>query len=373
MKLIFCLAAFDDGSVNTAKQFLLSCRALIGKENIFWASFKSDELLDMRNASGDFINAFKDMMSALSAKNIRVAVLSANMRNSSQIASVSPRPANTGGNSGDVNKVIPKGIPVSTVMGERPIHIPLHRTNCGKIPGVIKYAINLIDEQGKKPFVLLVDDYLYKDTKFMDHVRRWIQEKLSQDINVRICVVPENVMIQSTTDVDTFFTTLRIIDDILVCKGSLFVGMESANVIYLANSIDRPRSSILRAIENVIIINVFDFTYINFDGTSMVKKYLECLKTKTVLFTCEDCRDKVLEQESLLVGNGQNDEKWQINLKIVKSIGFVVCAPCALACHEDRGHTVKPISSSFCINKKECLCHFNRDFKVRTIDKCDLC
>lgn len=229
----------------------------------------------MVRVENDFNSSFKNMKNELRQDGFHIAGLCANMRNSKQIAQVGVK------YSSDVlrmNKAIPT-LPSATVVGPIPRVISLDYHECDKrLVPAIQHGFDLLNENFRASCVILHTRHFNSND-----IRKKLQEKFDNENNEKgIDIFPPQQKDNSASmELPQF---LGNPNNILVTNAKYFIGCEAPNVIFCISDddydtdfydyTDAARCNLMRAVSNLIIINVIknsSFQY-TFDGAVVEPK-----------------------------------------------------------------------------------------------------
>ena len=207
---------------------------------------------DTAFVSDDFNTAFEEFKNHLTEQGMVLPVLSTNMRNQKNIVSVTVQGGYVDYKVKDFIKKLECG---STVVGEIPSLVKIKRHDWAtKKCEVLKHVIDSMKKKNNKNIVVL-------------HGAQLKSEDLKSDLinitNKTIVVypTPKNKQ-QGIANIQTFIQNDNCI---LVTRSRYFNGSESSNVIYIekADGVTSTRSSLMRAVEHLTIIQIINNATIN--------------------------------------------------------------------------------------------------------------
>lgn len=323
------LDGYGNESIQMAQDFVSRCHRLVKEENLLWVAFQSNTFADMCGVKDGFNTAFTSMMKSLEEEGFHLARLSSNMRNTKEISQVK---VDNETRDWKMNNIMTKL--TSSTVGKIPLMILVHKNDfdCETQLGqqAIQHALSSIDKNIENLVV-------FHDNTF---VTTEIKKRLAQATSKDIIMYPAKDSEQSIKDLKRFLVKNKkpVKDEkILLLHEVFFVGCEASNIIYVTNDYNNSsaRCSILRATQNLIMVNVFSGDYGNeftFKGFNVETKFLRCQNQLQVYGYGYECKTCLNKNESL----DEEDEEEDAKVSDV-----VVCKSCKYACHQ--GHTLKRI------------------------------
>lgn len=251
-------------------ELLKRCRQQLKSEsNLFWISLQSNLLADLSHVTLDFANAIQDFKAEMKTDRWLLPSLHANMRNQKNIANIQVQ---KGAYAGEMQNLIEKLQSGSSLLGEVPIlfKVRVYDWNIKK-NDIIKNCFDLMNKKSTKNVVVLWDeDYLLKNVA--DDIKSVIQDK-------KVVVYPSKQSKKETISNVKYFVEKNGL--ILVAKNIYVNGCEFPNVIYINWGYEGVRNSVLRGVENILVVQLVSDYDANFSGIKEDNRYFEAKIIKT--------------------------------------------------------------------------------------------
>ena len=235
----------------TLKEGISRCRKHLEKnQRILWISFQSNLLTDTADVSEGFKNEFKQVKKSLASHGWLLPTLNVNMRNQRNIARV--KVESDKANFYQMQYLLPLLNDNTLLVGEVPVEVKLEKRFWeNQKHRVFKYVIDQMNEKNDKNILFL----LSQDAKIEDVAG--ILKTISNSTVLMYPIVKDKKL--GEANVKAFIEDSNII---LVTHDELFNGCETSKVVYIKmgdlNILRDIKSSIRRAIEHLIIVNVTD-------------------------------------------------------------------------------------------------------------------
>ena len=205
----------------------------------------------MSYVKDDFQKAFQETKEELEKKGWILPTLEVNMRNQVNIANIK---VEKGDSAYNMQSSINKLPSASSVVGDVPslFNIKIDVWNKRK-EEILKHCIELIEKKSDKNIVILHDDY-YGFEDLEKTLKSAVKDK-----TILTYPSPSQTKKQSVQNVIDFSQQNN---HILVTKHKYFNGCEACNLIFLCFNPLGTRNSLMRAVQNVICIQVGGFAKI---------------------------------------------------------------------------------------------------------------
>ena len=245
--LFFILAGdYDASSVKRAEDFVSNCRRwLESNSKLFWVAFQSNLLSDLSKVEPGFNKSFEQAKENFSMEGWALPMLRSNMRNQVNIGNIK---IEKGSSLLDMQTSINKLPAASSVVGEVPLLVNVSPSNWPtKKEQILEHTIALMCKKNDKNIVILYDsDYYFKDIE--KSVRNVVTNKTVLEYPSK-----KGGKKQSVQNVHQFAQQKN---HILVTNRKYFNGCEASNVLYLSYGDYGIRNCSMRAVQNLITINV---------------------------------------------------------------------------------------------------------------------
>jgi len=236
---------YDESSVNLVKAFIQNSRLKLQSDsNLFWVALQSNTLADTNNVRIGFDEALNAMKEELAKDGWILPQLESNMRNQINISNINDE--SSGG--WEMQSSIQTLKSGTNIVGELPIHFKVrsHSEWEKKKDNILNYCVQEMNKKDKKNVVILHDDgSCFKDVG--KDLKRLIKDKT-------VIEYPSND--GKKKDIQNIRDFIEKDDHILFTKRDYFNGCESSNIVYLNDSTDGLRNSVMRAVKNLILVDV---------------------------------------------------------------------------------------------------------------------
>ena len=219
--------------------------------NLFWVALQSNTLADTSDVRDGFKKALRKMKDDLTKDGWILPQLESNMRNQINISNINVEKG-FGGN--EMQNSISKLKSEANVVGEVPILIKVRGSNewNEKKDAILKYCIKEMHNKDNKNIVVLFDDLQFKEVQ--NDLKRLIKYKT-------VVEYPSNYGKQ--TGLQNIRDFVEKGDFVLVTNSRYFHGCEASKVIFLTDGYAGVRSSLMRAVKDLICIDVGGYATIN--------------------------------------------------------------------------------------------------------------
>ena len=237
---------YDATSVKQLLEFSKRCRGhLKSDSNLFWVALQSNQMADTSGVEDDFKEELKHMKEELTKNGWILPTLEANMRNQINISNINVE--STGGC--EMQSSINKLRSGTNVVGEVPVLIKIRNQDDWnkKKDAVLKHCIQEMEKKDNKNVVVLFD----RDSYFKDvgkDLKRLIKDKT-------IVEYPASKQ-DKQKGISNVKDFIEKDNHVLVTESRYFNGCEASNIIFLTNGQEGVRNGLLRAVKNIICVQV---------------------------------------------------------------------------------------------------------------------
>ena len=323
--------------------FVLDCNNLLQERNLLWIAFQTNPFGDTCLDVGGFEDSVLKMKNNLKNMGFHMAALGRNMRNSQQISNIKVDLVN---NRANYDVKLQQEIPhlKSATYGIIPTLIPLNeRDKETKLEKVIKELINPL----KNNVMVIYDDQKFNSKEIITKIQN---VKKRTNVFVYDPKEEEDDEIKWIDELDQFVSHQD--QAILVISMGLVAGVESRDVIYLMNcayNLDaNTRCTMLRCVQNLSVIGLFDDVYndfTTFSGFHVNSSFIQCndkFKGRQRGLKCIDCK----KQQDLKKKDKEKNYDENKN-------DFLICFDCSFVCHQDHAFELTLPSK---IKETKCMC-----------------
>ena len=235
------------------KEFIQNCRQKLKSDsNLFWVAVQSNLLADTSLCvEDDFTEALDDMKEDLAKDGWILPEFEWNMRNQTNISNIKIE------NNCDypMQSAIRKLQSGTNIVGELPIRYKVKDEQewDKKKDHILSHCVQEMNMKDNKNVVILYDDdELFKDVG--KDLKRLVKDKT-------VVEYPSNQ--GKKKDIQNIKDFIEKDDHILFTKKKYFDGCEASNVVTLNNDVEGIRNGLLRAVKNVVLVEVDGCTKIS--------------------------------------------------------------------------------------------------------------
>ena len=314
---------YNRSSIGLAEKMILKWSRAISRQRYLWISFQATTLQDVTNTSQKFSDAFRNMQSSFKENGILMTTMTANMRNTRGINEVAKN-IQCNVDQFDVSNVLEPGLSKSTHMNTTvPRHIPVQQHDIQQDLGkVMVYALEKVMKNSLTNKCVIIHDKHFESKTLCDKITELVDVD-NEANNTNVLVYPQ-VGVSSEAFIRQFLDGQH---NVLIARDIYITGLEAENVIYCSGGDKKDgspasvRCNLMRAICNLIVVQVLQPTFTGFDfvAAEVDSKFLSCQVKDEMTWHCHTC-------------------------------SFKICSSCLHACHE--GHNIQK-------RKKggSCMCH----------------